>query len=52
VTVSTRIDNLSDVPLTGLTATVVTNQPNLSVSVSLNTNSLGGFGFCDPDLQH
>jgi uncharacterized protein (DUF697 family) len=40
---STRIDNLSDVPLTGLTAVVVTNAPNLTVTVALDTNTLGGF---------
>lgn len=39
---STRIDNLSDVPLTGLNAVVVTHQPNLVVTVSLSTNTLGG----------
>ncbi|HTD66094.1 MAG TPA: CARDB domain-containing protein, partial [Candidatus Limnocylindria bacterium] len=40
---SARIDNLSDVPLTALTAVVVTNQPNLTVNVSLSTNTLAGF---------
>jgi hypothetical protein len=38
-----RVDNLSDVALSGLTVTVVTNQPNLVVSASLDTNSLAGF---------
>ena len=44
VTNSTLINNLSDVPLTGLTVTVVTNQPSLSVTASLSTNKLDAFG--------
>ncbi len=41
---ATRIDNLSEVSLSGLNVVVVTNQPNLNVSVNLGTNALGGFG--------
>src|SRR5581483_6896492 len=44
ITNSTTVNNLSDIPLTGLTVTVVTNQPSLSVSVSLSTNRLDAFG--------
>jgi hypothetical protein len=43
VTNSTRVDNLSDVPLTSLSVTVVTNQPNLVVTPVLGTNHLGAF---------
>src|SRR5581483_9626358 len=44
ITNSTTVNNLSDIPLTGLTVTVVTNQPSLPVSVSLSTNRLDAFG--------
>lgn len=44
ITNSTALNNLSDVPLTGLTVTVVTNQPSLSVTASLSTNRLDAFG--------
>ena len=43
VTNSTTLNNLSDIPLTGLTVTVKTNQPNLVVSASISTNTLAGF---------
>ena len=43
LTNTARVDNLSDVSLTGLTVTVVTNQANLVVNASLDTNSLAGF---------
>jgi len=41
---STLINNLSEVPLTGLTVEVVTNHHSLSVSASLDTNNLAGNG--------
>jgi hypothetical protein len=43
VTNLTRLNNLSDVPLTALSASVVTNSPNLALTVSLDTNALGSF---------
>src|SRR5439155_14434511 len=51
VIVSTRIDNLSDVPLTSLSVIVVTNQPNLSVSATLDTNSLAGFASANLSIR-
>src|SRR5207244_507091 len=44
VPITIHLDNLSDVPLTALSVTVVTNQPNLAVTASLETNALVGFG--------
>jgi uncharacterized repeat protein (TIGR01451 family) len=41
---TTKIDNLSEVPLTGLNVQVVTNHPSLSVTANLSTNSLDGNG--------
>ncbi len=41
---TTKIDNLSDVPLTGLSVQVVTNHPSLAVTANLSTNSLDGNG--------
>ena len=43
VTNSTLVNNLSDVPLNGLTVAVVTNQANLVVTATLSTNSLAAF---------
>ncbi|MBU6399153.1 MAG: hypothetical protein KGS61_02445 [Verrucomicrobia bacterium] len=43
VTNITTVANLSDVPLSNLVVTIVTNQPNLTVTASLDTNTLAGF---------
>ncbi len=46
---STHLDNLSDVPLDGLSITVLTNQANLKITASLATNALSSFA--DVPLQ-
>jgi CARDB/Domain of unknown function DUF11 len=44
VSLTTRVNNMSEVALAGLTAEVVTNHPSLNVTASLGTNRLAGDG--------
>ena len=39
---SANVENLSDIPLTDLSVTVLSNPPNLTVTASLSSNSLPG----------